>query len=327
MNKIAYRFLLFLIVFACLQLQAAPHPGWFKNTFLNLQEDLEEASESNKGLLLYFYQEGCPYCERMIGINFTDRNIAEKVQKKYDVIAINMWGDSDIVNLNGGEMTEKELSVQLKVQYTPTMLFINSKGETLFRLNGYYEPHRFNALLDYLETSPESSFRDYYSRIYKPQKSSTLNQQTFFMVKGSSLKRNMGDRPLMVLFEQRDCADCDEMHNRTFQQQDGKSLMAKMDIAQFDIWDIDRVITPDGTEKQIRKWVNELNIQYTPALVFFNGQGQEIFRSESYIRSFHTLAVLKFIANGVYLREPEFQRYIRELALENRSEGRTSAVW
>ena len=40
----------------------APHPGWFKESFLDFREDIAEASVEGKRLLLYFWQRGCPYC-------------------------------------------------------------------------------------------------------------------------------------------------------------------------------------------------------------------------------------------------------------------------
>ena len=36
-------------------------PGWFKNSFLDLNEDIEEARASGKRLMIFFYQDGCPY--------------------------------------------------------------------------------------------------------------------------------------------------------------------------------------------------------------------------------------------------------------------------
>ena len=37
-------------------------PDWFKLSFLDIRDDIEEAADSGKRVLLYFYQDGCPYC-------------------------------------------------------------------------------------------------------------------------------------------------------------------------------------------------------------------------------------------------------------------------
>ena len=47
---------------------AMPHeaPSWFKESFLEIAEDVDEASEANKHVLLFFQLNACPYCDRML---------------------------------------------------------------------------------------------------------------------------------------------------------------------------------------------------------------------------------------------------------------------
>ena len=136
---------------------------WFKQSFLDLKEDISDAKENNKGLILYFYQDGCPYCKKLLNDNFSRSSLVTELRKQYDFIAINMWGDSDVIDFDGAELTEKSLSVKLKVMFTPSLVFFNSNGEIEFRLNGYYSPEKFNYLLDYLSIKPKvTSFTQYY---------------------------------------------------------------------------------------------------------------------------------------------------------------------
>ncbi|MCW8941834.1 MAG: thioredoxin fold domain-containing protein, partial [Gammaproteobacteria bacterium] len=69
------------------------HPAWFKVSFLDLFEDIEDAANNNKRLMVYYFQDGCPYCKILLEENFSQREIAEKTQKYFDVVAINLWGD------------------------------------------------------------------------------------------------------------------------------------------------------------------------------------------------------------------------------------------
>ena len=64
-----------------------------------------------------------------------------------------------------------------------------------------------------------------------------------------------------------------------------------------------------------------MNITYAPSLIFFDEQGREIIRVDSQLRSFHTEAVLEYVADAVYLREPNFQRYIEERGDRIRAQG------
>ena len=114
----------------------ADKPAWFKVSFLDLFDDISEAADNNKRLLVYYYQDGCPYCEMLLQDNFGQRNIANKTQQYFDVVAINLWGDQE-VTVGDKIYTEKEFAEALKVQYTPTLLFFNEDNKIVFRANGY----------------------------------------------------------------------------------------------------------------------------------------------------------------------------------------------
>ena len=42
------------------------HPGWFKERFLDFEEDIDEAAADGRRLLLYFWHSGCPLCHALI---------------------------------------------------------------------------------------------------------------------------------------------------------------------------------------------------------------------------------------------------------------------
>ncbi|MEJ2027785.1 MAG: thioredoxin fold domain-containing protein, partial [Limibacillus sp.] len=125
-------------------------PAWFKQSFLDIREDIQEASEGGRRLVLYFYQDGCPYCKKLLEINFSQKDIVDKTRQGLDVIAINMWGDREVIDFDGRPTTEKNFAADLKVMFTPTLLFLDEQGQVVMRLNGYYPPHKFNAALEYV---------------------------------------------------------------------------------------------------------------------------------------------------------------------------------
>src|SRR5210317_185258 len=65
-------------------------PKWFKNSFLDMREDVAEATETGKRVVLYFFQDGCPYCKKLLEDNYGNREISEYSQKHFDTIAVNM---------------------------------------------------------------------------------------------------------------------------------------------------------------------------------------------------------------------------------------------
>jgi thioredoxin-related protein len=302
-------------------------PAWFKDSFLDLREDLAEASSGNKRLMLYFYQDGCPYCERLIRTNFTQQQITAQAQQGFEIIAINMWGDREVVDLAGNMLTEKQFAVSKRVQFTPTLLFLNENGETIFRANGYYPPEKFSTLLSYVAGKEEgkSTFREYLAKVAPQSSSGQLHSQQDYL--SGDLQRQPGDRPLLVLFEQHDCAACDELHGGQFQRPEIINLLGQFDIALIDIWSKESIISPSGVQLPTRRWLQDLGVNYTPSMLFFDERGVEVFRAEAYLRAFHTASVLEYVASGAYRQQLEFQRYVDARADGIRAAGGVVDLW
>ena len=96
-----------------------------------MADDVAEATAEGKRLLLLFHQNGCPYCNQLIEHNLAQKAIQEQMRAKLDVIAINMWGDRDVVDMQGQTQTEKQFAESLRVQFTPTLLFLNEQGAVI----------------------------------------------------------------------------------------------------------------------------------------------------------------------------------------------------
>ncbi|MDH5785892.1 MAG: thioredoxin fold domain-containing protein [Chromatiales bacterium] len=304
-------------------------PDWFKSSFLDLREDVAEAASNNKRVILYFYQDGCPYCEKLINTNFAQRDIVKKTRDHFDVIAINMWGDTMVTDLSGDEVTEKAFSVGLKVQFTPTLLFLNEEGAVALRTNGYYPPHKFMAALDYVAGKHEGSepFSAYLKRTAPQKSSGKLHVAKEYLKPPYTLQRKDGDKPLLVLFEQHDCAACDELHGEALRRPESIKLLKQFDIVLLDMWSKETITTPDGRKLTTAEWAKELGIQYAPSMLFIDNNNREVFRAEAYLRPFHTQSVLEYVATAKYRTMPEFQRYVQERADHLREQGVEVDLW
>ena len=69
------------------------HPGWFKESFLDIAEDVNEAAEADKHVILFMHLNGCPYCYKMTEENFKQAPYTDFIQENFDVIAINIKVD------------------------------------------------------------------------------------------------------------------------------------------------------------------------------------------------------------------------------------------
>src|SRR2546430_5804353 len=76
-----------LMSFLAVAQTASPHaievPSWFSETFLDLREDVREAAKEGKRLMIYFGQDGCPYCKALMQTNFTQPRIVEKTRGNF----------------------------------------------------------------------------------------------------------------------------------------------------------------------------------------------------------------------------------------------------
>lgn len=304
-------------------------PEWFKNSFLDIREDVEEAANTNKRVMLYFYQDGCPYCAKLLRDNFSQRNIVEKSQQYLDIIAVNMWGDREVTSLDGKAMTEKEFAAALRVMFTPTILMLNEQGKVILRINGYYHPVKFEAALDYvgLHKEKELRFADYYHQLEPVKPSGKLHDEDFFLQPPYDL-RNLAnsDKPLMLLFEQKQCKPCDEYHTDIYQRPETRQQLARFNIVRLDMWADTPLLGLDGQKTTARKLANQLDVKYAPSMVFFD-KSDEVFRTEAYLKAFHTQSVLDYVASGAYRTQPNFQRYIAARADKLEAQGVHIDLW
>jgi thioredoxin-related protein len=313
----------------------SPHaidiPSWFQDTFLDLPDDIREAARAGKRVMIYFGQDGCPYCRELMRANFSDKRIAEKTRRHFVPIAMNIWGDREVRGIDGKQHTEKAFATQLKVQFTPTLVFFDEKGGIALRLNGYYPPHQFHAALDYVIGRQERkiAFAEFLRRHAQEPASGTLHQQPFFMRPPYDLDRtrNAAAKPLAVVLEQKHCAACDEMHATGFNDRAARTLIDRFDVVRLELFGAQPVVTPAGKRLSEEAWGRELKIAYTPTIVFFDTRGQEAFRVEAYLRPFHFISSFDYVASGAYRKEPNFQRYLQARAEKIRAEGGRVELW
>ncbi len=312
---------------------ASPHaidiPRWFSEGFLDFPDEVAAAAREGKRLLVYFGQDGCPYCRELMRNNFSQRDIVDKTRRNFVAIALNLWGDRELTWTDGRRMTEKELARALKVQFTPTILFLDERGRIVARLNGYYAPHRFSAALDYVAAKMEGkqSLGDYLAAHVKDEASPKLADEPFLMQPPFDLRRKPGARPLAVLFETRHCQPCDELHAEGFKRPEVRAQLDRFDVARFALADPREVIAPDGRKTTAQDFARLLAVTFTPTIVFFDASNREVYRIDGYLRPFHLATSLEYVASGAYRTEPEFQRYVRAKADRMRAAGQTVDLW
>lgn len=302
------------------RLRDIQYPKWFKLSFLELQEDLNEAvAEGKKGIIVYFGQTHCAYCEALMDINFgKEQDIVRYTRENFNVIPVDIWGSREVTDMQGVQTTEREYAVREKTNFTPSLIFYDKQGREALRLRGYYPPYKFRAALEYVVQGyyRKESLHDYLARADPLPKFELggLNVRDFFIKPPYVLDRSQfpAQQPLVVFFEQHDCHACDILHTGPLGDVATQLLLDNFEAVQLDMWSDQPVLTPDGQRLTASQWVRQLGLFYAPTLMFFDEWGKEIVRVDSVVRLYRLRGVLEYILSKGYLKTPTYQRW-REL--------------
>jgi thioredoxin-related protein len=292
------------------------YPDWFKISLGDLNEDLNESlADGKNGLIIYFGQKRCAYCEQFLETNLGIEDIQNYIREHYDIIPIDIWGVDDIKDTDGKSYSERELSIHYKTNFTPSLVFYDDKGKPVFRLRGYYPPYKFRAALKYVVEGfyKKETFRDYLARAESGVffMLGGLNERDFFLEPPYDLKKTImesGD-PLVVFFEQGDCHACDMLHTSPLNKSDTIDEIQKMNAVQLDMWADTPLITPAGKKTTAKQWAKELELFHVPTLVFFDPEGNEIIRIDSVVKFYRLLGVLDFVNKKGYATEDNYQTW------------------
>ncbi len=292
------------------------YPQWFKKSFLELPDDVKEAlDDGKKGVIVYFGQKHCAYCQALIDKDFGQKDIETYTRRNFDVIPVNIWGSNDMVTPDGQTMTEREYALRENANFTPSLIFYNTQGKKIFMLRGYYPPYKFRAVLEYIvqDYYKEESLRDYMLRANPPPKFelADLNEESFFSMPPYALDRSQfpAKEPLLVFFEQRDCHACDVLHSQSLDHGATQELLKKFELVQLDMNAETPVITPSGEHLSAKQWAAKLELFYAPTLIAFDEQGKEIIRVDSVAHVYRLKSVLEFIVNKTYINTPNFMSW------------------
>jgi thioredoxin-related protein len=306
-------------------------PPWFTQSFLDFREDVRDAVREDKRLLVYFGQDGCPYCKALMKVNFGDPAIVAATRKRFVAIALNLWGDREVTWMDGRKMSEKELARVLKVQFTPTLLFLDEKGEVVLRLDGYQPPDKFRMAIDYVGGREEKrvAYTDYVARRTAARQAAARVAEPFIERGPVDLQRLLAsaEKPVLVLLERSGCAECDELHRDGFTRLEVRDLLSRFRVVAVDMAGEGPLTTPEGRATTERRWARALRVVYTPTLVFLDREGREVFRVDGYLKPFHLAAVLDYVGSGAYREEPSLQRFIRKRAEALRAQGEAVDLW
>ncbi len=117
---------------------------WF-----GLEEAQNLAEENQKRVFIFVEAEWCGFCKRMKREVFPRSDIAGLMNEEYYGVLVDLESKKELV-FNGKMMTEREFARSKEVMQTPTMIFLDDRGEEMGRQPGYLDGDDFYKLLRYV---------------------------------------------------------------------------------------------------------------------------------------------------------------------------------
>ena len=283
-------------------------PSWFKESFLEIADDVEEAAEADKHVLLFFQLNGCPYCDRMLEESFEAQPMADYIRAHFDTIAINVRGDRDIAFDEETSVSEKQLSEILKVRATPAILFLNENNKPVARVDGYRAPERFKQVLKFVTSKSyqTSSLADYLqARLDKNFYQLRANPRFSEVSDLSSIKG-----PLMVIFEDGSCYDCDEFHDGILANELVQKEIEPYTVVRLDAESKAEILDVQGNKTTAANMALQYDMIYRPGVLVFD-EGELQRRHDSLIFPHHFKESLRYVAGGYY-KQSDYRSYSQQ---------------
>ena len=281
-------------------------PEWFKKSFLVLKEDIEEAKKQGKHLMVFMHLDECPYCAKMLRENFVSGARRDTMQKHFDVIDVNIRGSRELGWIDGNSYSERGLATHLKIIAVPTVVFFDFDGNQVLRLDGYREPRAFGQALDYVHTKRyrHESLAAYLERQDTPAIYSLRRHPNFSTLSNFKSYR----KPLAILFEDRQCAECASFHDKVLNHPEVLPEMAKLLFVRLDTDSNMPVVDLVGKTTTAGEWAKTLGLSYRPAVMLFD-EGREIARVDGRLYHFHFRERLRYVSGGHYKRFASYSKY------------------
>ena len=288
-------------------------PAWFKLSFLDLREDLADARQENRGLIIYFGRHDCAYCKALLEKNWGRDDIKAYTQRYFDVIAIDVLGQRQLTDPQGKEMSEKAYAAQHKANFTPTLHIYDRQGKLALKLTGYRPPYQFKAALEFVADNHhlQESFTDYFARAEQATSygNPDLNRHPSIRYSDKLMDLSHSKKPVLVLFEQPRCHACDVLHGGPLQNMLIMQWLKQFNAVQLNSNLAQPIITPAGKRTTSKAWARELYLDYTPTLMFFDEKGNEVVRIDSVVWFYRLRNVLDYVLDKGYLKYPTFQQW------------------
>jgi len=105
---------------------------------------------ASQPLAVIFEQPKCHACDVLHSEPLQDSLVRERFQG-FDVVQLNVWdGNTPVITPDGRRVTPSEWAADLKLFYTPTLIFFDIRGQEIFRIDSVVQFFRLAGVLRYV---------------------------------------------------------------------------------------------------------------------------------------------------------------------------------
>lgn len=169
-----------------------------------------------------------------------------------------------------------------------------------------------------------------------------LYVQPWFLQSFLDLREDLKDsagqgKRLAIIWEQRGCPYCREMHRVNFARPEITDYIRKhYNVIQLNLWGDREVTDFDGKALPEKELARKYRVVFTPTIQFFPatlaeiggkpGADAEVVRMPGYFKPFHFISMFEYVYTNGYKQLP-FQRWLQAKARKMQAEGKQVDLW
>lgn len=158
--------------------------------------------------------------------------------------------------------------------------------------------------------------------------------ESFFDLAEDRAEAAAKGKSLVVIFEQRGCPYCAEMHRVNFAIKEITDFIkANFEVLQVDLWGSREVTDFDGKVMEEKKLARRWRVNFTPTLVFIKEGSEsldpidlEVARMPGYFKPYHFLSMFEYVQQQKYDEIP-FQRFLLAKLKSLEEKGIKPKIW
>ena len=140
---------------------------------------------------------------------------------------------------------------------------------------------------------------------------------------------------LAIIWEQRGCPYCREMHNVNFADaRISEYIQENFVVLQMNLWGAREVTDFDGKAMEERSMARRWGVNFTPTIMFLgdealndrSAKAQEVARMPGYFKPFHFMSMFEFVSLKAYEKQG-FQKFLQDKFARLKAEGKDPTVW